>query len=456
MTTLGKSAAALVACAAAAFSWWAFVETSAPPSPVAASEVGERVRPVAAASLGVKAAERELVPTSKVPAALDLRQPFAFELRARVVDADGLPIAGAHLAVAPPGCALALSPQQTDANGCVAMTWQARVPALTIAVGLAYQGSHTALQELRVVAGTIAELHFVGGNAPMPAQVRIDELGRQIVTMPDCAQGQADCRKCHEGLPGVNLFTVRGSWQAGLHPDAVFGDRLAVAPPNPAPESGWTIGVSGPRHFGIAPAAPRSRITGRVFSANGEPAAGVRVWVYRTGVGGGGMTTKADGAFRLGWPNGSDGEVSVRAGGGPEGLATRTVDLRGDGIVPVDLILETGRTLCGRALGADGGPLNGARVEFVGAPGGDSDLATVGPDGAFAFANLPPGPARLLLWGVRGEKLPIAEERAIPLADGEVMGSAGSGDQARAGVLRSQWRHYAVTDRSRRAHRCSR
>jgi hypothetical protein len=37
-------------------------------------------------------------------------------------------------------------------------------------------------------------------------------------------------------------------------------------------------------------------------------------------------------------------------------------------------------------------PLNGARVEYVAPAGSDGDVATVGPDGRFAFANLPPGP----------------------------------------------------------------
>src|SRR6185369_13988494 len=137
-----------------------------------------------------------------------------------------------------------LSPQQTDEQGRVAVTWRGRVPAMTMSVGLAIQGSHTSLQEVKVAAGSVAELHFVGGTAPLPAQVQLDALGRQIVTMPDCAQGNADCRKCHEGVPGVNLFEVRGGMRTGLHPDAQFGDRLAIAPPDPS-EAGFDDFVSG-------------------------------------------------------------------------------------------------------------------------------------------------------------------------------------------------------------------
>jgi hypothetical protein len=300
---------------------------------------------------------------------------------------------------------------------------------MTVAVGLAYQGSCTSLQEVRVAAGVPTELHFVGGAAPLPADVRVDALGRQIVTMPDCAQGQSDCRKCHEGKPEVKLFEVRGVMRDGLHPDAVFGDRLAVAPPDPEERIDWINAAIKAGHFRVAVMSStggdpqllaRRSITGRVFGSDGKPAAGVRVWGRRSGSGFG-MTTKGDGAFRIHWLRSSNGPVDLRAGGGPEGLATRTIEITDDNDVHVDLILETGRTLRGRALGANGAPLNGARVEFVSSAGGDGDLATVGPDGVFAFANLPPGPARLLLWGVRGERVPVAEERDVPPDGGEVV-----------------------------------
>jgi hypothetical protein len=133
------------------------------------------------------------------------------------------------------------------------------------------------------------------------------------------------------------------------------------------------------------------------------------------------MTTKADGVFSIGWKHDSNGPVELRAGGGPEGIAVRTIEIADDNDAHVDLMLETGRTLHGRVLGANGAPLNGARIEFVSTAGGDGDLATVGPDGHFAFANLPPGASRLLLWGVRGEKVPLAQEHGAWLDGGEVV-----------------------------------
>jgi hypothetical protein len=217
---------------------------------------------------------------------------------------------------------------------------------------------------------------------------------------------------------GPRLFEVRGAMRIGLHPDAVFGDRLAIAPPEP---EAWNVGVTGPGHYGIAGAAVfggwrRERgVEGRVFCADGTPVGGVTVllrrddgWVAR-------VQTAADGSFRqLAMKT---GPLEVIAGGGPEGRASRTLDVIAGQITPCELLLETGRTLRGRLCGSDGKNLNGARVEYVAQPGHDCDVATVGPDGVFGFANLPPGAGRLLVWGVTGERFPIAEEPSV-LPDG--------------------------------------
>ena len=43
------------------------------------------------------------------------------------------------------------SAQMNGGDGSVTVKWRARVKELTMAVGFAFQGSHTALQEVRVV-----------------------------------------------------------------------------------------------------------------------------------------------------------------------------------------------------------------------------------------------------------------------------------------------------------------
>ncbi|MFY9341673.1 MAG: hypothetical protein WAT39_04240, partial [Planctomycetota bacterium] len=359
-------------------------------------------------------AAREQIAAVAAAPVPDLAQPFAFELRCRVVDADGLPVAGAHAAVAPPGCALALSPP-TDADGRVSVTFRARVPALVLAVGYAYQGTHTSLQQVTMTAGEVAEVGFVAGLAPLPANVRIDALGRQIVTSPECSQGQRDCRTCHQGMVAANVFEVRGAWGSGLHPDAVFGDRL-VTPPVVAEvafdSNSWYVAGVG---SGLSKPGEWGRIEGRVFGADGNPVGGVLVHGQQADFAAG-VHSNGDGSFLLPWRRPATGVVELRAGGGPEGLASRSLELTGDHTAGIDLLLQTGSTLRGVVRGARSGG-NGMRVEYVAAPGHDGDVATVGPDGRFAFANLAPGPGRLLLWGTAGEKLPIAEEPSV-LPDG--------------------------------------
>jgi RNA polymerase sigma-70 factor (ECF subfamily) len=420
MSTLAKSGFVLAACAVAAFTWWAGAAAVVPPASAAVASANESVAPPITADKQKDSAERAVV-ASEAADVLALAQPYEFELRARVVDSNGMAISGAYLALAPSGCALALVKPPSDNEGWVTVKWRGRVPVMKVAVGLGISVPHTSLQEVQVAAGVPAELHCVAGVAPLPAEVRVDELGRQIVTMPECSQGKTDCRSCHQGMAEANLFEVRGRWRVGLHPDATFGDLVAIPPEDPSEEPGDPDATDEPEtgSFGDRGAMKRA-IVGRVFGADGKPLVGVNVEVHRPDLTGGSTRTTADGSYRFAWPAPGNGPVSLRAGGGPEGLATRTIEVVDDHNVTVDLMLEAGRTLRGRAIGSNGESLNGARVEYV-APRHDGDVATVGPDGHFAFANLSPGPARLLLWGVQGEKFPIAEEPSVLPDTGDVV-----------------------------------
>jgi hypothetical protein len=411
MSTLAKSGFVLAACAVAAFTWWVGAGAVVPPASAAVAGANESAAsPIAANDEKDRGAERAVV-ASESPDLLALAQPYEFELRARVVDANGLPFGGGHVALAPPACALALS-EQMDGEGRVTVKWRARAKQLTMVVGFAFHGKHTSLQQVAVAAGVPADVSFVAGVAPLPVQVTVDAIGRQIVTMPECSQNtKADCRICHETIDGPKLFEVRGAMRTGMHPDAVFGDRLAIAPPEP---DAWKIGVTGPWHHGIAPSwqgTSRHRVEGRVFRTDGNPAASVVVQFLRGGTQQG-TRTDAQGWYGMPKPPG-DGPVIVRAGGGAEGLATHTIEIAGSCTIVPDLMLDTGRTLRGRVCGSDGKNLNGARVEYTAPAGSDGDVATVGPDGAFAFANLPPGAGSLLVWGVTGERFPIAEEPSV-------------------------------------------
>ncbi|HEX6813342.1 MAG TPA: sigma-70 family RNA polymerase sigma factor [Planctomycetota bacterium] len=417
MSTFSKCGAVLAACAIAALTWWGMAADVVAPSPIAAVGAADAERaPLAKGGVEERAA-RDPVAGAAAAALPELAQPYEFELRGRAVGADGLPIGGAHVALAPPACALALS-EQTDAEGRVVVKWRARAEQLTMAVGLALQGDHTSLQQITVTAGVPADVSFVAGIAPLPSQVHVDAFGRQVVTMPECSQGKADCTICHEAIKGPRLFEVRGAMRVGLHPDAVFGDRLAVAPPDPQVVTLDDVGAWERTSGAMLHGPSRHRIEGRVFGPDGNPAVRVAVQFLRSDARSG-THTDARGFFWMTKPPG-EGPVTVRAGGGPEGLATLAIEVAGERTTVPDLILDTGRTLRGRVRGSDGKNLNGARVEYLAPPGSDGDVATAGPDGTFAFANLPPGPGRLLVWGVAGEKFPIAEEPSVLPHGGDV------------------------------------
>jgi RNA polymerase sigma factor (sigma-70 family) len=422
MTTFGKLAVGgTAATAALLLAWWLLV--GAPPAPPALAS-GDATAPAGAAvarsALPAEPPSREAAGERPAGTAVaGTGQPFAFTLHARVVDANGAPVGGVHLVLAPPSCALALSAQQTDAGGRIEVAWHARVPSLAMAVGIACQGVHTSLQQVRVEAGVRSELRFVFGAAPLPVTVRLDEHGAQQVLLPDCMQKpeRADCRTCHERLPMARLFEVRGSLRDGLHPGTLFGDRLAIAPPNPKPSwfesMEWksSVGLGGGAASSFRP--PRRALSGRVFTADGRPAGGVLVQLSRPDGNAFGTHTRADGSWQ-GPALAGAGPVTLRAGGGAEGRASRELDVVDGQPVFVDLVLTTGRTLRGRVLGEGGAPVAGTRVEYLAPAGEDPDLATTAPDGTFAFANLPPGPARVLLWGARGERFPLADEPVVP------------------------------------------
>ncbi len=435
MTTLGKSVWLGTVAAAAVLAWWMLETGGDGPLPPANAIATAAAPAVAVAHARPDAVVRDAVPGAAGAAQRGEAAAFAFELRARVVDAEGVPVGGVHLALAPLACALALSAAPTDADGRIVVTWRARVPALTMAVGTACQGVHTALQHVAVTAGAPVELRFVAGAAPLPVGLRLDEHGRQVLDLPDCMRQNRDCRSCHDGLPSARLFEVRGSMRAGLHRDAVFGDRLAVAPPSPRLHAvdvqhaidlqygTRTNGIHAPTSSGGTSVLHRTQraISGRVCGVDGRPIAGVLVECRRPNGGAFRTRTRADGTWWFRAPLPGEGPLTVRAGGGPEGLATRDLGVLDDRSIVLDLVLDRGSTLRGRAIGVDGEPLNGARVEYLALPGHDGDLAAVGVDGTFAFANLPPGPGRLLLWGARGEKLPVAEEASVLPDGGEVV-----------------------------------
>lgn len=420
MSTCGKGAAAATLCAALFLTWCLCRAASQD-----ASGSNDTVPP--------DQADRWTTDTNRTPtlarehviadSATDigwLSQPYGFELRCRVIDAEGLPIDRAHVAVAPPSAALAQWPVATDANGEVVIVWRGRVANMVMALGLA-DTPRLALQQVPVAAGERADVVLVAGISPLPSHAELDATGRQVVTMPECTHSTNACRTCHPSMPAVSVFELRGQWRRGLHPDARFGDRLVQLPstePSPIqPGDAWRTAIA----LGGSSPAPRHLITGRVFGATGVGQPHVSITVRGAAGARARFLTDASGAFAMPWPGAAGEDLELQAGGGPEGRVRRRITTQSDQTVVGDLYLDTGGTLRGSAIDSRGQPMNGATVEYVANRGQDGDVATVNPDGRFAFANLPAGHGTLLLWGKGGERLPIAYQRSVLPDAGELI-----------------------------------
>ncbi len=423
MSMLGKSVAACAVVSMVAWSWWSWSGPEvAPVAPHASPAPADPTLPATTGGIEDAAAREVVASSGGAPVSPATELPFLFRLRCFVADPEGLPVAGVQIAFAPPQCSLALWSQATDEHGLVTLHWHGRVREMMMAVGVA-AGSRSSLQQVRLTAGQEGNLGFVVGTAPPPFQVRVNERGEQVVDVPECSKAPVDCRQCHAPTNGPDVFEVRGSFAAGLQPFAQFGERclLPEAPPTGAGTS-LQIDEFATTSLFLAHSEYRPKpaghvigatLEGTVFGADGQPVQGVRVSVQR--VPDRGFThlvrTVLDGRFEV--RDLGVGTYEVRAGGGAEGFVTRMVEVTANSPMRQDLMLATGRTLRGSAADAKGSPLAGARVEYQAADGTVSDFAEVGPAGQFAFANLPAGFGRLLLWGVRGEKLPIAEETNV-------------------------------------------
>jgi hypothetical protein len=180
-------------------------------------------------------------------------------------------------------------------------------------------------------------------------------------------------------------------------------------------------------------ASDRGSITGTVYGEDGKPVGGLRViWSQEPDRPLGRTFTDKDGRFVF--EKVTPGTVEVRAGGGSTGLGRVTRQVFAGKAENVDVTLQVGATVRGRAAGADGAALEGWRVEYVAHDEPWTDGATVGKDGTFEFANLPPGSGRLLLWNKDAPALPVALEPTVLPDAGEVRFDLRARGEAKASV----------------------
>jgi len=169
----------------------------------------------------------------------------------------------------------------------------------------------------------------------------------------------------------------------------------------------------------LPPPPPVVRVTGRVLAEDGSPVEGAAVVVEGTGD----ATVSGEGGrFAL----------DLGTAGAPETVVARTADGRVSGGVaidpraadrgPVDLVLQTLRTVRGRVDGAALPRSAGVRLERIG-PGASGAIEAprgLGPDGTFEVQAVRPGRFRLDVLVTPLDDSP----RALPLASAEVLVAA--------------------------------
>lgn len=370
----------------------------APESQVPVASVSPAPPPVDAAESGGPAPidRVQSVPAAAAPDG-ELHSGFAFTLRCRVVDVNGLAVPQAPLLVAPLDCALDEWPQ--DDGPVTELRWPARVASMRMALGVVDRS--LALREVQLRAGEVSEFTLLADIGGTKAACR---RGQPL--------GVLHCGRCHgERVPadaGCNLSA------RGQRDECVFGDDLATEAPG---GDGTWEDLPVVRHRVFWNWEHTGLVQGTVLDAERRPAPEQTVsWAYGDEGQGGITVTDASGRFGLAQvPWGVP--ITVRAGGGRAGLATTT--LRSDQ-GPCTLQLERGTVQRGRAFGEGGAPLVGWHVEFCANDGSCDDADEVDADGVFELANLPPGPGTLLLWSGDGHMLPMALQTGVVPGECEV------------------------------------
>lgn len=387
--------------------------SAAAPPPAAAAANG---RPAAAPGLH----RAELAAAAP---AVDLSHPFAFALACRVVDRDGLPVAGAELLLAPRGCAWNRWPETTDADGAVQLRWRGRRPEMAMAIAVASAGQ--SLQEIAVQAGPAQPLVLLAEQQPAHAQRMLRLQAEYAAAAADCRReggSGGDCRACHGNEVRAPL-AARLAVRASLHPEAQFADLLL--PSTGAAKAkqrtlaretslvdDWLRATAA--QAGAAPPAARGTLAGTVFGVDGKPCDNVTVTWGRDAADPGHRTRTRHGG-RFAFEGVPCGPTPVHAGGDERGLATATVEVAAAAGARCDLFLRLGAAIRGRGFGPGAEPLANWRVD--GAGDAWADAAVLRRDGGFLLPNLPPGPMRLLLWPNHDAPLPAAVE-AVALPDG--------------------------------------
>jgi len=343
----------------------------------------------------------------------------AYSLAGVVVDQNDLPVAGAHVFIAPLSQPLN-DLGETAGDGTFAAAWRARVPAMTLTVYVLRSGfADSGLRLLDVRSGREARVRFA-------LRRRVSGRGRGRLSSESSAGHEITPR--FDMAPGPEGI-ARFRWPPPAEFELAFRDRFTGARIDELRSLGYG-GVG----RGERPVAP-VRITGTLRDASGLPRSGVYLAIpgatWRTSRSG------AEGRFDLPAPAG--GRIAVRAGGGDFGLDETTLDIteiEPGGEVHWEPVLDREPELRGRLEGPDGELIDGWVVEWRSESGGTLwEDSTISRAGEFAIPNLPLESGTLIL----------RDDLAHPFASHVIAGVRPGPGELELDVTNSERGHVVVT-----------
>lgn len=352
--------------------------------------------------------ERKAVAGLLTDTAPDLDHPYAYRLRCRVRDRDGLIVRNASVAIAPRGGRLNRWLERTNDDGEVTLVWRARVSSMTVQIGLMVHQSAEVLREIQVHAdfdNQVALLHAHGASSDFCMAARMSS--------------SQSCTSCHiVGTGGNKLFDAALRAAVDLHPFGRFRDTLLGDTGRRKP--GFVMIPPPPPPFELEETAEEiedrddlTKVRGVVRDADGKPVANTTViWSHKRDLPVGRTTTNKNGVYSFSFV--IPGKVEIRAGGGAEGVARHVLDVAGEP-APVDLYLAPGRTLSGDVHLPKGASADGWRIEYQARDMSFADGAII-KGNSFRLANLPSQEGTLLLWSPHGRLPVVHEPNAYPSA----------------------------------------
>lgn len=438
-TTLKVTLAAAALCVGG-FALYRAGDAPAPALPAAVGDEPSAPAAQAAVAGGDAPAVRERVPDAPEDEVAEIAaMPYLLALEVHVVDEHGLPVKGYSPRLAPPGGDLQSRWGSTDEHGVLRIELPAR--AARAAVEILDPRRHRRLVQLQAGAATRLTLVKPASEEQLVAwgTKKFVASSYRTAALDVSAQTVAQTEPLHPGTLFVDPALVSTQPEEEEEPGEYELLEVATLGTFSAPTR-FTITRSG-RSGALVEldagdlepeVAAGCALEGYVFGEDGRAAVDVPVVLLGEGPQPIARTvTDKHGQWRL------EGLVmgprTLRAGGGPEGLATQGIEVTaGVGAGTATLNLHKDACVRGVLIDPTGAPVAGATVDWHAADGSWADRTTTGDDGAFVLANMPPAvPGTLTAWNEKaGYRMPVAVRRDVRADAGPVTLTATAVDAA--------------------------